>query len=79
MHIKKQRIFVLWIIREIVIKRGSDVFPIALTDVCFVSLSPGVPRAAVNMAGGAHNHGALSTATAPTPVTEELRAIAVST
>lgn len=52
-------------------------FPIVLTDVCFVSLSPGVPRAAVSMAGGAHNPGALSTATAPTPATEELRAIAV--
>lgn len=42
------------------------------------SRSPGALQVTVNMAGGAHSHGALSTATALTPATEELRAIAVS-
>lgn len=64
-------------------------FPLLVKETCslevwawldFLSrlpLSPGVPRVAVNMAGGAHSHGALSTATASTPDTEERRAIAV--
>lgn len=43
----------------------------------FLSPSPGVLRVAVNTAGGAHSHGVLSTATALTPATEELHAIAV--